>query len=290
MRFSFIAAQSGRFPTSWLCRRLGVSGSGYYAWKNRRPSLHARDDERLRLKVRAYYRRSFERYGSPRIHDDLLAEGERVSRKRVARLMREMGLYGRLPKRWKKTTLSKHRNGYAPNLIKQNFHADRPNALWMADISYIRTWAGWMFLAVIIDGYSRKVVGYAVDDHMRADLALKALDMAILLRSPVPGLIHHSDRGIQYSCGEYKRALAKIGARPSISSTGNCFDNAAAESFFATIKEELLYRKSWPSKDGVAKEIIKYIEEFYNSYRRHSTIGRVSPVDFELEHLRRIAA
>ena len=197
MRFSFIAAQSGSFPISWLFRRLGVSGSSYYAGKNRRPSLHWRDDERLRLKVIAYHRRSFERYGSPCSHDDLLAEGERVSRERVARLMREMGLYGRLTKRWKKTTLSKHRKGYAPNPNKQNFHADRPNALWMADIRYNRTWAGWMFLAVVIDGFSRKVVVYAVDDHVRSDLALKALDMAILFRSPLLGLIQHSDRGIQ---------------------------------------------------------------------------------------------
>ncbi len=290
MRFAFIASESGHLPTAWMCRRLGVSPSGFYRWNNREPSVRARRDEELRLKIRAFHSASHQRYGSPRVHDDLIADGEKVSRKRVTRLMREMGLYGRLPKRWKKTTQSKHSEGYAPNLVKQNFHAERPNELWMADISYVRTWAGWMFLAVVIDAFSRRVVGYAVDDHMRADLAIAALDMAVRNRRPSAGIIHHSDRGVQYACKDYKEGLGKIGACQSMSGTGNCFDNAAAESFFSTIKEELIYRHSWPTKAGVAREIVEYIENFYNPRRRHSTIGRISPVDYELNFMRRLAA
>ncbi len=290
MIFAFITSESGHFPTAWMCRRLGVSTSGYHRWNCRKPSRRSRRDNVLRLKIRAYHSASRYRYGSPRIQDDLIAEGEHVSRKRVARLMREMGLYGRLPKRWKRTTQSNHDEGYAPNLVKQNFHAARPNELWMADISYVRTWAGWMFLAVIIDAFSRRVVGYAIDDHMRADLAIAALAMAVERRRPSAGLVHHSDRGVQYACEDYRDGLAEIDAHQSMSDTGNCFDNAAAESFFSTIKEELIYRHSWPTKGGVAREVVEYIENFYNLKRRHSTIGRVSPVDYELTFMRGQAA
>ena len=281
MKFAFIA-RTGGFPIAWMCRRLGVSTSGFHAWRKREPSSHDRRDESLRLRIRALHTRSRQRYGSPRIYADLVSAGERVSRKRVARLMREMGLCGRMPKRWKKTTDSNHDEGYSPNLIRQDFSAPRPNALWLADISYIRTWVGWVYLAVIIDAFSRRVVGYAIDNHMRASLAVDALEMAIQRRRPPPRLIHHSDRGGQYASKDYRKVLARIHAQQSMSSTGNCYDNAAAESFFATLKSELIYRHSWPTQRGVSDEIRDYIENFYNCERRHSKIGCVSPVDYEL--------
>ena len=269
MRFAFIAKTSG-FPIAWMCRRLGVSVSGYHAWRARKPSKRVIDD------FRAFHRKSRGVYGVPRIYDDLVADGERVSPKRAQRLMREMGLWGRKPKLWKKTTHSDHGHGYSPNHVKQEFTADAPNKLWMADISYVRTWAGWMFLAVIIDAFSRRVVGYAVDDHMRAELALEALQMAVANRNPTPGLVHHSDRGTQYSCAAYTAGLEQIRATSSMSGTGNCHDNAAVESFFSTLKEELIYRHAWPTKEGVVRSVTDYIDNFYTSYRRHSTIGRIS--------------
>ena len=289
MKFAFIARTSG-FPTAWMCRRIGVSTSGFYDWKSRQPSEHQRRDEELKLKIKAYFQRSEQCYGSPRIYDDFVADNEKVSRKRIARLMRELELYGRPPKRWKKTTQSKHNEGYAPNLVKQNFRVNEPNKLWMADISYVRTWAGWVFLAVVLDAFSRRVVGYAVDDHLRASLAVDALKMATQRRQPAPWLIHHSDRGVQYASEDYKQALKQIRAKRSMSDTGNCFDNAVVESFFSTIKQELIYRHSWPTKKGVAQEISEYIDGFYNSRRRHSTIGRISPIDYELNYERRKAA
>lgn len=289
MRFAFIAARTGTYPVRWMCRRLGVSTSGYYAWCSRAPSAHARHDAVLLVLIKGHHRRSHERYGSPRIHRDLRDAGEHVSRKRVARIMRENGILGRLPKRWKRTTITESSADYAPNLVAQSFTADQPNQLWMADITYLRTWAGWMYLAVVIDAFSRRVVGYAVDDHMRAELPIAALDMATRKRRPRAGLVHHSDRGSQYNSEAYKEALDKIGALQSMSSTGNCFDNAAAESFFATLKEELIYRHSWPTKSGVAASVAEYIDDFYNLRRRHSTLGNVSPVEYELGAMLQVA-
>lgn len=289
MRFALIAAKTGTYPVRWMCRRLGVSTAGYYAWRSREPSAHARRDAVLRILIKAHHRRSDERYGSPRIYRDLRESGEHVSRKRVARIMREIGIYGRLPKRWKKTTIADSSADYAPNLVAQNFSAERPNQLWMSDITYLRTWAGWMYLAVIIDAFSRRVVGYAIDDHMRSDLVIAALDMAVNKRRPAAGLIHHSDRGSQYSSDAFKERLENIGAVQSMSSTGNCFDNAAAESFFATLKEELIYRRSWPTKSGIAASVADYIENFYNLRRRHSTLGNISPIDYELGALAQAA-
>ncbi len=289
MKFAFICAKTGQYPTAWLCRRLGVSTSGYYEWRQREPSKRQLRDDVLRLKIRAFFRRSCGRYGSPRIHDELIADGERVSRKRVARLMREMGLYGRRRRRFRRTTDSNHRYGYAANLVNQDFTASGPDKLWLVDLSYIRTWDGWMYLAVVIDAFSRRVVGFAIDEHMRADLARDALSMAIRQRSPAKGLIHHSDRGSQYCCGAYRQDLTYIGAIQSMSGVGNCYDNAVAESFFATIKEELIYRNVWPSKNGVAESVSKYIEGFYNPVRRHSTIGRISPIEYEARYRQQAA-
>lgn len=290
MRFAFIASKTGRFPTAWMCRRVGVSPSGFYAWKTRKPSARALRDAQLRLKLRAFHAASHGTYGRPRLWQDLRDDGEAVSEKRVARLMRQEGLFGRLPKRWKKTTRSDHEHGYAPNVVKQNFGVDARNRLWVADLSYVRTWQGWVYLAVIVDAFSRRAVGYAVDDHMRTDLTLEALRMAIRRRRPSPGLVHHSDRGVQYASKDYQDVLAEIGATPSMSDTGNCFDNAMAESFFSTIKEELIYRHSWPTKSLAARSIGNYIEDFYNCRRRHSSIGNVSPMEYEVATLRRLAA
>jgi len=246
-------------------------------------------DEQLKVEIAAEFRRRQGRYGAPRIHDEFLARGERVGIRRIARLMREMGLFGRPPKRRKKTTDSEHSLGYAPNLVAQRFFAEQPNTLWMGDISYIRTWEGWSYLAVVIDAFSRRVVGYALGDHMRTELVLEALEMAVRRRSPPAGFIFHSDRGSQYAGHEFRAALKRLGAIQSMSGTGNCFDNAAVESFFSTFKEELIYRRAWPTRNGLKHEIEEYIDGFYNSERRHSAAGRMSPVKFELAQMRRAA-
>jgi len=290
MKFSYIRKKTGEFPVAWMCRRLRVSASGFYAWKKRPLCERGKEDERLRLKIRVYHRASRGCYGRPRIHHDLQEDGIRISQKRVARLMREQGIYGRPPKRWKKTTNSSHDRGYADNLVKQDFHASGPNRLWVSDISYVRTWEGWMYLAVVLDAYSRRVVGYAVEDHMRSELAVNALNTAIANRQPSDGLVHHSDRGSQYASHAYRAALKKIKAKASMSDTGSCYDNAMAESFFSTIKEELIYRNTWPSKSSVAREIRDYIDNFYNCRRRHSSIGNISPLEYEVGFMRRLAA
>ncbi|MEO0592023.1 MAG: IS3 family transposase [Myxococcota bacterium] len=281
MRFAYIRARTGRFPIAWMCRRLGVSTSGFYAWCKRSPSKRAVRNEQLKVQIRALFKRSRRCYGAPRIRDELVARGARVGIRRIARLMREMGLYGRPPKRRKKTTDSEHRLGYAPNLVKQRFTAEQPNTLWMGDISFIRTWEGWAYLAVVIDAFSRRVVGYAIADHMRTELVLEALEMAARRRSPSAGLVFHSDRGSQYASHDFRDALRRLGAEQSMSATGNCFDNAAVESFFSTLKEELIYRHAWPTRARLKEELEDYIDGFYNSERRHSAAGRMSPVEYE---------
>lgn len=289
MKFHFIQKHAADFGVSWMSRRLGVSPSGYYAWRGRPPSKRAAQDAQLSLCIRAIHRRYHGRYGRPRIYDELRDQGHRVGARRVGRLMREQGLFGRMPKRFKKTTDSAHGLGYADNLVQQRFTVSGPNQLWVSDISYVRTWQGWLYVAVILDAFSRRVVGYAVDDHMRTELALEALQMAVRTRRPTGALVHHSDRGVQYASGAYQDALKAIGATCSMSGKGNCYDNAVAESFFSTLKQELIHRHRWPSKAGAKAAIGRYIDDFYNPQRRHSFVGNISPLDFELRFMQQAA-
>lgn len=281
-----IAAKSGELPVAWMCRRLGVSASGYYAWKARKPSLRAQEDQRLRVHIRASHVASEGTYGSPRVHNDLRAEGFEVSRKRIARLMREDRLCGTPKKRFRRTTDSRHSHRVSPNLLERNFEVETPNKVWVSDITYIRTWEGWLYLAVVIDLFARRVVGYAIEDHMRTELATEALEMAIRERRPPPGLVHHSDRGSQYASADHRAVLERIGAVSSMSNVGDCWDNAVAESFFATIKRELLERFPWPTKKHTKARIQRYIDGFYNSRRRHSANGGLSPLAFEAMNMK----
>ncbi len=283
MKFRFVSAQKERFPLSWMCRRLGVSRSGYYAWAQRGFGARRESDEQLGTEIEALHQKSRGTYGSPRIHQ-AIRRRRPVGRRRVIRLMQQRGLRGRQRRRFKRTTDSNHDNPVAPNLVSQQFNASEPNRLWTTDLTYIRTWEGWLYLAIVLDVFSRRVVGYAIDDHMRTELPLAALDMAIQDRRPKPGLIHHSDRGSQYTSGIYQGRLGEIGANASMSRRGNCYDNSVTESFFSTLKHELIYRASWPTKRCAVTAIEEFIETFYNTERMHSSIAYESPVEYELTH------
>lgn len=290
MRFAFIRAEKALLPTAKLCRALGVSRSGYYAWTRRPPSSRALVDARLVPVIRACHARSRATYGSPRIHQDLRALDYRLSRKRVARLMRREGLCARPPRRYRVTTESSHKLAVAPNIVARNFNATGPNRVWVTDMTYVWTWEGWLFLAVIVDVFSRRVVGWSAADHLRTELPLEALGMALGLRRPGHGLVHHSDRGCQYASELYRAELAARGIVCSMSRVGDCWDNAVAESFFATLKAELIHRRPWPTKHEARLAIHDYIGGFYNPHRRHSSLGYLSPMDYEAQHAASSAA
>jgi len=281
-RFAFIHAEKAAFPIKALCRVLKVSRSGYYSWVERGPSARVRRDEELATKIRVIHREHRERYGSPRIHAELTASGDQVGRKRVARLMRQNGLKARPRKHYKRTTDSGHKHPVAPNLLKQDFTTDRPNEVWVGDITYLWTLEGWAYLAVLIDLCSRRVVGWALRKSLNRDLAIAALNQAVLRRSPGPGLIHHTDRGCQYASGEYQALLARLDMTCSMSGAGCCWDNAVAESFFATLKKELVHGCLFVTRTEAYDVISDYIENYYNPKRRHSANGFVSPNEFEL--------
>jgi transposase InsO family protein len=273
-----------------MCRVLEVSPTGYYAWRTRSPSARAIADERLLLNVRIAYRASDGAYGAPRIHRDLRDEGLRVGKKRVARLMRGNGLVGRAPQcRWVRTTDSNHAYPIAPNLLNRQFSVHDENGvavldrIWVSDITYIPTGAGWLYLAVVLDLASRRVIGWAMRESLDAELALSALRMALGARRPAPGLIHHSDRGVQYACGEYRGVLDAHGMRASMSRKGDCWDNAVAESFFSTLELELIARRDWHTHDEARPAIFAFIETWYNRKRRHSTLDYVSPAEYEAQ-------
>jgi transposase InsO family protein len=273
-----------------LCTALGVSRSGYYAWTGRPPSSRAVGDAKLVPVIRACYAKSRATYGSPRILRDLRALDYRVARKRVARLMRQEGLSARPPRRYRATTDSKHMLPVAPNVVARRFHADGPDRVWVTDMTYVWTWEGWLFLAAIVDVFSRRIVGWAVADHLRTELPLEALGMALGIRQPQEGLVHHSDRGCQYASDLYRSELSARGIVCSMSRVGDCWDNAVAESFFATLKTELIYRRPWPTKHEARSAIHDYIGAFYNPHRRHSSLGYVSPMDYERQHAAGAAA
>ena len=235
----------------------------------------------MKNKINVVHAQNAGTYGSPRVWRELRDEGERVSRKRVARLMKEEGLKGIPKRRFRRTTDSSHGLPVAPNLLNRKFCADAPNRVWASDISYVRTWEGWLYLAVIIDLFSRRVVGWSIADNMRTELVLEALSRAVSLRRPPPGLMNHSDQGSQYASTDYRNALKKHRMVMSMSRKGDCWDNAAVESFFSTLKRELLYPGVWPTKSGARKCIASYIDDYYNTRRRHSSLDYVSPVEYE---------
>jgi putative transposase len=249
VKYAFIAAEKAVFPVSALCRVLAVSRSGFYGWLGRKPSKRRAQDAQLGERVEQIHNSSRKTYGSPRVHDALKDEGISTSRKRVARLMRERDLAAQQPKRFRVTTNSRHALPIAANLLQRNFRAAAPDRVWAADISYVWTWEGWMYLAVVIDLFSRRVVGWALADHMRTDLAISALQLALGRRRPGAGLIHHSDRGSQYASAQYQQLLAQHDIVSSMSRKGDCWDNAVVESFFGTIKTELVDRFSWPTRN-----------------------------------------
>jgi transposase InsO family protein len=264
-----IAQYRGQYPLRLMCRVLAVSPAGFYAWQRRPPSGRQREDTRLRVTVAALHRQSRQTYGSPRILRDLRAAGERVAKKRVARLLREQGLVGRPPRRFQVTTDSRHG------------HAIAPNRVWATDVTYVATWAGWLYLAVVLDVGSRRVVGWALSARLDRHLVLTALDRALTRRRPAAGLLHHSDRGSVYASSDYQARLAAAGIVASMSRCGDCWDNAVVESFFATLKRELLARHRWPSREAASAAIAEYIDRWYNLHRRHSTLGYLSPAAYE---------
>jgi transposase InsO family protein len=283
-----VAAEKARFPVTLLCRCLAVSRPGFYAWQRRPPSDRAVADRRLAVDVAAAHVASRQTYGSPRIHRELRAQGRRVSRKRVARVMREQGLRGRQRRRFVRTTDSQHAFPVASNRVNQQFDVAAPNTLWAGDITYVATREGWLYLAVLLDLYSRRVIGYAMSDSLTRTLTLDALRAALARRPVHAGATHHSDRGCQYASQDYRALLATEELVCSMSRAGNCWDNAMVESFFATLKTELPHRE-WSSRAAAMAAVTDYIDAFYNPRRRHSSLGYLSPVEFELRRARQRA-
>jgi putative transposase len=279
--FDHIRAEAANFSVQRMCALLGVSRSGYYDHLARQGHPPPPDDERLVTKMRAFQSAANGTYGTRRLHRELMADGERVSRSRVRRLMREHGIVAVQTLLFRKTTDSNHTLGFAPNLLQQNFSTKSVDRVWVGDITYLWTGEGWCYLAVLLDLFSRRVVGWALDAHMRADLPLRALSRALQSRNPQPGLIHHSDRGSQYAAGSYRRLLASWGVAQSMSGAGNCYDNAVAESFFASLKKECTSRGAFATRTEAYDAVARYIDGFYNPTRRHSTLGYVSPVRYE---------
>lgn len=272
---------------SLLCELLAVSKSGYYDWQRRRtqPGRRALQNQALRARIKAIHQSSRRTYGSPRVRAVLLQAGQRHGRNRIARLMKEEGLFGRQKRRWRlRTTDSNHAEPIAPNRLALAGPPQKPHQIWVGDITYIQTSEGWLYLAAILDLYTRKIVGWNMSAHIDSALVTGALAMA-LARSPARRpLIFHSDRGVQYACGPYRAALARAGLFPSMSRKANCYDNAAMESFWSTLKLELVYRTDFPTHQQARTALFDYIETFYNRQRAHSALGYLSPVDFELQN------
>jgi putative transposase len=284
VRYACIERHRGTYPVKLMCRALAVARSGYYAWRTRKPSARAREDQRLQIEVRAIHRRTRGRYGSPRVHAELQARGERVSRKRVARLMRQQGLRGVKRRRFRVTTNSDHNWPVAPNLLDRKFavgEIGETDQTWVSDITYVRTREGWLYVAVVLDLASRLVVGWSMRETLESALATDALQMALMRRRPGAGLLHHSDRGVQYASNEYRELLEKQGVLVSMSRKGNCWDNAPAESFFATMEVELLDGADWHTRDEARRAIFEFIEVWYNRQRRHSSLGYATPAEFD---------
>ena len=281
MRFALIDQAKEQFPVQRLCGVLGVSASGYFAWKDRPACRRQRDDLVLLAHARSSFALSNGTYGSPRMTRELQDNGFAVGRRRTARLMRENDLKARQKRRFKRTTDSEHSWPVAPNIIDQDFAADGPNQKWGVDISYVWTREGWIYLAVVIDLFSRRVVGWSVGDRLHRRLAIAALQTALTMRRPPGGLIHHSDRGSQYCSIDYQAVLRSHGIQISMSGKGNCYDNAMVEIFFKTLKSELVWRTTFFTRAEAERDIARYIDGFYNPVRRHSALDYLSPAQFE---------
>jgi transposase InsO family protein len=282
MRFRFIDDRRDVYPIRQMCSILGVSPAGYYAWRARPESRRAAIDRSLVADIVRVHRDSGGRYGSPRVHAVLRAHGRGVSRGRIERLMRRYGIRAIMmrPRRLR-TTDSRHDLPIAPNLLDRRFTAPAPNRVWLADITYIPTGEGWLYLAAVMDLYSRKIVGWAMRDHLRSELPMAALIMALQHQRPGAGLIHHSDRGVQYACDAYRAALQRADIRASMSRKGDCLDNAPMESFFHTLKTELVHHRKYATRADAQRDLFAFIEGFYNRTRLHSSIGYISPVEME---------
>lgn len=283
MKFAAIAdwADSDSYPVAFMCAELGVSRSGYYAWRAG-PSQREKDDATWIAIITKLHTEARGNPGVRRIRAGLAALGHRLSHKRVWRLMRLAGLRGRHPRAWRRTTIRGDRPVPAPDLIGRAFTAERPNQKWCGDITYIKTWDGWAYLATVIDLHSRAVVGWAIADHMRTELVTAALDRAIATRRPPAGVIFHSDRGTQYTSAEFDRYCTRHRIRRSVGRTGVCYDNAVSESFFATYKKELVHTRPWPTTAELTKETSDWIDNYYNTRRRHSTLRYLTPREYEL--------
>ena len=281
--YRFIAAEKANYPVSLMSRMLGVSRQAFHAWERRPPSQRALQDAFLTERIREIHRGARGVYGARRIHAELrMAHEIRVSRKRVERLMREAGISGLVPRKRGRTTIRVPGVRVADDLVGRDFTPAAPNVLWVADITYLRSWEGWIYLAAVQDAFSRSIVGWAMAEHMRADLVVDALQMALSRRKPEAGLVHHSDQGSQYVSLAFGQKARDAGIAVSMGSRGDCFDNAVAESFFATLKKELVRRRSWPTRRELQSAVFDYIETFYNRERRHSTLGYLSPREFEM--------
>jgi transposase InsO family protein len=282
VRFAFIQQHSSQFPVDLMCVVFKVSRSGYYAWKERPSSAQAARREQLVERIEHVHQESRQRYGSPRIHAELRASGTPCSRNTVAKLMRLRGIRSKMRRRFVvRTTDSRHGHPIAGNRLNRKFEQCAINQAWAADITYIPTEEGWLYLAAVMDLYSRKIIGWATADHMRAELPSTALRMALLARRPRKELLHHSDRGVQYACDEYQQLLAKNHVVASMSRKGNCYDNAVMESFFGTLKTELTHHETFTTREQAKQTLFEYIEVFYNRKRRHSALGYRSPAEYE---------
>lgn len=277
--------EKSNFTVKRMARLLEVSRSGFYAWLKRGPSARAIRQERIEQKVAWFHGDSDEVSGSPKILADLREDGEVISRKTVAKVMRRLGLRGVCPKRWRTTTIIDGADAYPVDVVKRQWDTGRLNQVWVGDITYLRTWEGWLYLATVIDAHSRRVIGWAIDEHMRADLVEDALKMAITLRGELPAtVVFHTDRGTQYASAQIAAFATDNGLTRSMGYTGVCWDNAMAESFFATLKTEFYYRRVWPTRKRARIEVGAWIEGRYNRRRRHASIGQISPVNFELQY------
>ena len=282
MKYEFMERERSRFAVERMCRLLVASRSGYYAWlRERGRGRRLKENEALLEAIRRFYRASRGTYGSPRITEDLRDAGLRCGENRIARLMRVNGIIAKTRRRFKATTNSRHRLPVSPNLLNRDFTADGPNKIWTFDITYVWTEEGWLYLAVVLDLFSRQVVGWAMGDRIDTDLVLRAFNQAVMRRRPAPGLIFHSDRGSQYASDDFRKALKLCGAVQSMSNKGNCYDNAVTETFFHTLKTELVYFERYTTRAEAKRGIFEYIEAFYNRVRRHSSLGYRSPHVFE---------
>lgn len=281
MKFRFVDENQEEFEVGVMCGILDVSRSGFYAWCERPESQRAVESLRLGTLVETVHKESRGNYGVPRMHAELRARGEKVGRHRVARLMREKDLHGRVKRRYRTTTKADARHPVAPNVLERDFSTEQPDQVWVGDITYLWTQEGWMYLAVLVDLYSRMVVGWSMSERMPVGLTLAALEMAVGRRGPAAGFLHHSDRGSQYTANTYQARLLELGARPSMSRKGNCYDNAVAESFFHSLKTELMDELPFPTRAEARSKVFDYIEVFFNRQRRHSTLGYVCPAEFE---------